>query len=93
MHEALEAQRDPFLSHVCAAQADNPDQLHAMLGGLSSIKTAALLKRQGKSLHAIMTMKDMHRGRRLDNQVRGEERHEAERNASRYEVAILGVRA
>ena len=45
MHEAPEAQRDPFSSHVCAAQADNPDQLHAMLGGLSSIKTAALLNR------------------------------------------------
>ena len=87
----LEAQRDPFLSNVCAAQADNPEQLHAMLGGLSSIMTAALLARQGKPLHAIITMNDMHRGRRLDNKVRGEERHEAERNASRYEVAIIAT--
>ena len=93
MHEAPEATRDPFLSHMCVVQADHPDQLHAMLGGLSSIKIAALLKGQGKPLHAFMTMNDMYRGWRLDIQVRDEERYEAERNGSRYEVAILGVRA
>ncbi len=71
-----------MLSHVCTAQADNPDQLHAMFCGLSSIRTAALLKGQGKPLHAIITMNDMRRGRRLDNQERDEERNEARRNAS-----------
>ncbi len=63
MHDAPEAPRDPFLNRVCADQADNPKQLHAMLGGPGRIKTAALLKGQGQPLHAIMTMNDMRRGR------------------------------
>ena len=63
MHEAPKAPRDPLLNHVCAIQADNPKQLHAMLSGPGSIKTAALLKGQGQPLRAIMTMNDMRRGR------------------------------
>ncbi len=62
-----------------------------MSGGLSSVRTAALLKGQGKPPHATVTMMGMRTGRRLDNQVRDEERHEAIRNSSPYEVAVPGV--